>query len=157
MENSEDKKQRLHSQNYTESRNTSYSIVRRYGSITFDEALTQLRDVLKDKGFDIIGEMDVKDYLKDYNIDMSHLIIMMVCHKETAANLLSNDIQMTSLVPCKISIKAIKDASLIEVSIDDVETTWGISDKSEIEEIAKSVGQDLKEILDHLGPKHFKL
>ena len=51
MENSEDKKQRLHSQNYTESRNTSYSIVRRYGSITFDEALTQLRDVLKDKGF----------------------------------------------------------------------------------------------------------
>lgn len=157
MENSEDKKQRLHSQKYTESRNTSYSIVRRYGSITFDEALTQLRDVLKDKGFDIIGEMDVKDYLKDYNIDMSHLIIMMVCHKETAANLLSNDIQMTSLVPCEISIKAIDDTSLIEVSIEDVETSWAISNNTEIAKLAKKTKQNLSEILDYIGPGNVKL
>ncbi len=157
MENSADKKQRLQSQNYTESRNTSYSIVRRYGSITFDEALTQLRDNLKNRDFDIVAEMDVKKYLKDYIKNIPQLRIIMVCHKKTAANLLSNDIQMTALVPCEISIKAIDDTSLIEVSIEDVETSWAISNNTEIAKLAKKTKQNLSEILDYIGPGNVKL
>jgi uncharacterized protein (DUF302 family) len=157
MENDESKKRETPNQNYTESRKTSYCMVRRYGSMTFDEILEQLKDSLKNKDFDIIAEMDVKQYLNEYIKNISKLKILMVCHKKTAADLVSNDIQMTTLIPCKISIQQIKDESLIEISIEDTETTWAISEESKIMEISKNVKQSLSEILDYIGPKNVKL
>lgn len=157
MESDEDATKGTSSQNYTESRNTPYCFVRRYGSLTFDEALTQLRDSLRKADFDIVAEMDIEKYLSDHIKNLASHKILLVCNKKTAADLLSYDVQMTTLIPCKISIKKIEGKALIEVSIEDTEKTWAISEKHEILDIAKNIKQKLSDILNRIGPKNVKL
>ena len=118
---------------------------------------TQLRDSLKKADFDIIAEMDIEKYLNKYIKNLSSYKILLVCNKKTAADLLSYDVQMTTLIPCKISIKEIEGEALVEVSIEDTEKTWAISEKKEITDIAKNIKQTLSDILNQIGPKNVKL
>ncbi|WP_339840962.1 DUF302 domain-containing protein [uncultured Maribacter sp.] len=157
MESNEETTKETPHQNYMESRNTPYCFVKRYGSLTFDEALTQLRDSLKKADFDIIAEMDIEKYLNKHIKNLSSYKILLVCNKKTAADLLSYDVQMTTLIPCKISIKEIEGEALVEVSIEDTEKTWAISEKKEITDIAKNIKQTLSDILNQIGPKNVKL
>ena len=64
---------------------------------------------------------------------------------------------MTTLIPCKISIKEVEDNSIIEVSIEDIEKTWSFSEKPEIKKISAEIKKALTDLLDFIGPKNFKL
>jgi uncharacterized protein (DUF302 family) len=101
--------------------------------------------------------MDIEKYLNDHIKNLASHKILLICNKKTAADLLSYDIQMTTLIPCKISIKEIEGEALIEVSIEDTEKTWVISEKSKILDIAKNIKQKLSDILNQIGPKNVKL
>ncbi|MFD0863958.1 DUF302 domain-containing protein [Sungkyunkwania multivorans] len=147
----------LDSQNYSDSQSTQYGIVRRYGTVTFNEALKQVKKHLRKAQFDIVAEMDISEYLDDYFQNLPQHLILLICNKKTAAELISNDIQMTTLIPCKISIKEVEDKSIIEVSIEDIEKTWSLSDKSTVRKLSKSVKKSLIELLDYIGPQNVKL
>lgn len=136
-EKSENTIKTIPEQNYIESQNTLYCIARRHGSITFDGGLNQLEDSLKSTVFDVIGEMDMQKYLDGYVKNLSRNRLLLVCNKKTAAALIYNDVQKTTLIPGKISIQEIKDEALVEISIEDMETTWATSAKSGIKEISR--------------------
>ncbi len=157
MESNKKKIPKVPHQNYTESRNTPYCITRRYGSVTFDESLSNLKNSLQKADFDIIAEMDIEKYLGDYVKGLARHKVLMVCNKKTAAELVSHDLQITTLLPCKISVKELKEESLVEVVIEDIQTTWSTSEKSEIKKLAKDVKQSLTDILDSIEQLNIKL
>ncbi|PHQ27939.1 DUF302 domain-containing protein [Leeuwenhoekiella nanhaiensis] len=101
--------------------------------------------------------MDIEKYLNNHIKNQSSHKILLVCNKKTAADLLSYDVQMTTLIPCKISIKKIKGETLVEVSIEDTEKTWSFSEKSEIKKLSAEVKKSLTDLLDYIGPKQMKL
>ncbi|MFL1894812.1 DUF302 domain-containing protein [Aquimarina sp. 2-A2] len=153
--NSRDKN--IDSQNYSDSQSTQYCIVRRYGTVTFNEVQNQIKENLRKAQFDVVAEMDICEYLEGYFKDLPQHLILLICNKKITAELISNDIQMTTLIPCKISIKEVEDNSIIEVSIEDIEKTWSFSEKPEIKKISAEIKKALTDLLDFIGPKNFKL
>jgi uncharacterized protein (DUF302 family) len=129
MENDNEKNKQVSQQNYSESQNTPYCITRRFGSMTFEETVQNVKNSLAKFGIDLVGEFDVKQYLNSRFNKMPRHLILMVCETEMASKLISSDIQMSILFPCNLTIKDVGDNSIIEVSIEDTETTWSSSMK----------------------------
>lgn len=157
MENGNTKNKQVSQQNYSESRNTTYCITRRFGSITFDEAVQNVKTNLVKLGIDLVGEFDVKQYLDSSFEKMPRHLILMVCETETASKLISSDIQMSILFPCHVTIKEVEDNSVIEVSIEDTDTTWSSSMKKDVMDVAKKTKDTLKKVLDNIEQLHAKL
>jgi uncharacterized protein (DUF302 family) len=74
----------------------------------------------------------------------------MVCETEMASKLIASDIQMSILFPCNITIKEVEDNSIIEVSIEDTDTTWSPSFKTAVADVAKKTNKTLKKVLDNI-------
>jgi uncharacterized protein (DUF302 family) len=81
----------------------------------------------------------------------------MVCETEMASKLIASDIQMSILFPCNITIKEVEDNSIIEVSIEDTDTTWSSSIKKDVMDVAKNTKETLKKVLDNIEQLHVKL
>lgn len=143
-------------QNYRESMDTHYCVTRRY-NLTFGEAVNNVRNQLEKSGLDIVSEFDVREYLAPKMKDMPNHLILMVCDQDTASSLIANDIQMGILFPCNVTIKEVEDASAVEVSMEDTSVTWSSSLKKDVEEIAKRTKENLKRVLDNIGPTNIKL
>ncbi len=157
MENDKGKKKQVSQQDYSESQNTPYCITRRYGSMTFEETVQNVKNNLAKLGLDLVGEFDVKQYLNSSLEKMPRHLILMVCETETASKLISSDIQMSILFPCNVTIKEVEDNSIIEVSIEDTETTWSSSMKKDVMDVAKNTKDTLKKVLDNIEQLNVKL
>jgi uncharacterized protein (DUF302 family) len=64
---------------------------------------------------------------------------------------------MSILFPCNITIKEVEDNSIIEVSIEDTDTTWSSSIKKDVMDVAKNTKETLKKVLDNIEQLHVKL
>jgi uncharacterized protein (DUF302 family) len=157
MENDNKKNKQVSQQDYLESQNTPYCITRRFGSMTYEETVQNVKNNLAKLGLDLVGEFDVKQYLDSSFIKMPRHLILMVCETETASKLISSDIQMSILFPCHVTIKEVEDNSIIEVSIEDTDTTWSSSMKKDVMDVAKNTKETLKKVLDNIEQLHVKL
>ncbi|MBJ7882585.1 DUF302 domain-containing protein [Gelidibacter salicanalis] len=157
MENVNKKNKQVSQQDYSESQNTAYCITRRFGSITFEETVQNVKNNFTKLGLDLVGEFDVKQYLDSSFEKMPRHLILMVCETETASKLISSDIQMSILFPCHVTIKEVEDNSIIEVSIEDTDTTWSSSMKKDVMDVAKNTKETLKKVLDNIEQLHVKL
>jgi len=157
MENDNKKNKQVSQQDYLESQNTPYCITRRFGSMTYEETVQNVKNNLAKLGLDLVGEFDVKQYLDSSFEKMPRHLILMVCETETASKLISSDIQMSILFPCNITIKEVEDNSIIEVSIEDTDTTWSSSMKKDVMDVAKNTKETLKKVLDNIEQLHVKL
>jgi uncharacterized protein (DUF302 family) len=150
MENDNEKNKQVSQQDYSESQNTPYCITRRFGSMTFEETVQSVKKNLAKLGIDLVGEFDVKKYLNSSFDKMPRHLILMVCETEMASKLIASDIQMSILFPCNITIKEVEDNSIIEVSIEDTDTTWSPSFKTAVADVAKKTNKTLKKVLDNI-------
>ena len=150
MENGNKKNKQVSQQDYSESQNTPYCITRRFGSMTFEETVQSVKKNLAKLGIDLVGEFDVKKYLNSSFDMMPRHLILMVCEAEMASKLIASDIQMSILFPCNITIKEVEDNSIIEVSIEDTNTTWSPSFKTDVADVAKKTNKTLKKVLDNI-------
>jgi uncharacterized protein (DUF302 family) len=157
MENDERKNKQVSQQNYSESQNTPYCITRRFGSMTFEETVQHVKNSLAQLGIEIVGELDVKQYLNSSFDKMPRHLILMVCETEMASKLIASDIQMSILFPCNLTIKDVGDNSIIEVSIEDTEIPWSSSMKKDVMDVAKKTKNTLKKVLDNIEQLHVKL
>jgi uncharacterized protein (DUF302 family) len=157
MENGNKKNKQVSQQDYSESRNTTYCITRRFGSMTFEETVQSVKNNLAKLGIDLVGEFDVKKYLNSSFDKMPRHLILMVCETEMASKLIASDIQMSILFPCNITIKEVEDNSIIEVSTEDTDTTWSPSFKTDVANVAKKTKKTLKKVLDNINQLNVKL
>ena len=125
--------------------------------MTFEETVQNVKNGLAKSGIDIVGEFDVKKYLNSRFKKIPQHLILMVCETEMASKLISSDIQMSILFPCNVTIKEVEDNSIIEVSIEDTETTWSSSMKKAVMDVAKNTNDTLKKLLDNIEQLNVKL
>ncbi|MCM4158150.1 DUF302 domain-containing protein [Gramella sp. AN32] len=149
-------KKEIKNQDYTESRRTTYCISQRYGSQPFSEILNNIKGALKKRNFDILLELNLDEYLKEDVKTMSPHVILSTCNTETAANVLSADIQSGIFLPCSITVKEV-DQGIIEVSIEDATVTWAATKNKELAEIAVNITKTLKEILSEIDQQQMQL
>ncbi len=117
---------------------------------TFDQAIEQVTAALKEEGFGVLTEIDVKEtFKKKLDVDYPRYKILGACNPNFAYQALQKENKIGTMLPCNVVVQE-KDDGAIEVSAVDPLASMQAADNEELEEIAGQVQQRLKKIIESL-------
>ena len=130
---------------------TTYGYTTRFDEkIAFEDVLNMTTEALKEQGFGVITEIDVKATMKTkLDIDFRQNKILGACNPKLAHKALSSDLFIGLLLPCNVAVFE-EDGGRVNVSLVKPEEMFKVVDKPGLEELAEEVGTKLRAVLDKL-------
>lgn len=117
----------------------------------FDKAIETVTAALKEEGFGVLTEIDVKETLKKkIDVDFKKYKILGACNPEFAHKALKSEDKIGVLLPCNVIVEE-NDNGEIEVSAVDPIASMQAAKNDDLEEIATEVQQRLKKIINSLN------
>jgi uncharacterized protein (DUF302 family) len=116
---------------------------------SFDEALEIVTDALKEEGFGVLTEIDVKETLKKkLDVDFRKYKILGACNPYFAHQALQKEDKIGLMLPCNVVVE--ENAGSVEVSaIDPIVSMQGVENDSLLE-IAVEVRGKLQRVIENL-------
>jgi uncharacterized protein (DUF302 family) len=115
---------------------------------SFEEAVEKVTHALKEEGFGVLTQIDVKATFKEkLGVDFRPFTILGACNPTLAHKALESEPQVGLLLPCNVTVEQISDGSL--VSIVNPEVMLGIrqfAGNSKINEIASEARERLERV-----------
>ncbi len=117
---------------------------------SFENAIGRVTEALKEQGFGILTEIDVKATLKaKLDVDRLPYTILGACNPSLAHQALEADPDIGLLLPCNVVVREEKDGSMT-VAFMDPAAVLGLVDKPGIEMLANEVRGKLEQVRDSL-------
>jgi len=118
--------------------------------IPYDDAIAAVKDALKDQGFGVLTEIDVRQTLKDkLNIDIEPQIILGACNPQLAHRALEIDPRVATMLPCNVVVRTDDGHTIVEAL--DPKIIAEVPDNPALAPIADEAGQRIQAALDALG------
>lgn len=125
-----------------------YGFQKRLEQTTFEQAVEKVTTALKDEGFGVLTEIDVKETLKKkLGVDFRRYVILGACNPPLAKRALDSDPQIGLLLPCNVVVQEAPDGG-IDVSIADPKAMFTLVDNAAVAPIAEEAKQRLRRVLD---------
>ncbi|MEE8370272.1 MAG: DUF302 domain-containing protein [Dehalococcoidia bacterium] len=125
-----------------------YSISTRL-SLTYDEALLRVKAALKEEGFGVLTEIDVKETLREkLQVDFRRYDIIGACNPQLAHRALQAELDVGLLLPCNVIVYEDDGGSVVAAF--DPEAAMGLADNSGLSEIAREAKDRLRRALESL-------
>ena len=119
-------------------------------SVDFDEAVRRTVDALKEEGFGIITEIDVKDTLKKkLNVDFRNYRILGACNPALAHEALEIEDKVGTMLPCNVVVQEIGAGKVEVAAIDPVASMMAI-ENPRLKEAAGEVQGKLRHVIESL-------
>ena len=116
----------------------------------FDEIKASLVENLKDVGFGVITEIDMKEKLKEkLDIDFKKYVILGACNPGFAYEAVQMEEELGVLLPCNVILIDNEDGS-VKVAAIDAQKMMSIVGNEELENVAGMVNERLKQALDNI-------
>ena len=116
----------------------------------FDEAVDKITLALKNVGFGILTEIDMKATLKNkLDVDRRPYKILGACNPSFANNAVNIEEKIGILLPCNVTIIETEEGK-IDVSIMDPAVAMAVVDNPELESLASDVREKLKMALENI-------
>jgi uncharacterized protein (DUF302 family) len=114
---------------------------------SFDEALQKVTTSLKDEGFGILTEIDVKQTLKKkLDVDFRNYKILGACNPPFAYKALQAEDKIGTMLPCNVIVQEEKEGEIEVAAVDPVASMKAI-DNPELFGIAQKVRDKLKKVV----------
>jgi len=117
---------------------------------SYEEAIEKVTQSLKEQGFGILTQIDVKETLKrKLNVDFKKYVILGACNPPFAYRSLQAEKDIGLLLPCNVIVYE-DDSGNAVVSAIDPESVMNMVDNPKLKEIAAQVGTKLKAVIENL-------
>ena len=117
---------------------------------SFEEAIKNVTEALKEKGFGILTEIDVKETFKNkLDVDFKPYKILGACNPPFAYKSLQQEEQIGLMLPCNIIVYINDNDETIVAAVDPIASMKAVENE-ELGEIAKTVQEMLKSVIQHL-------
>jgi uncharacterized protein (DUF302 family) len=116
----------------------------------FDEAVSRITQALKEEGFGILTEIDVKSTLKKkLDVDFRKYHILGACNPPFAYKALQAEDKVGTMLPCNVIVQETADGEVEIAAIDPIASMKAI-DNPGLREIAETMSQKLKNIVENV-------
>ena len=116
----------------------------------FDEAVDKISIALKDVGFGILTEIDMKATLKNkLDVDMRPYKILGACNPQFANKALSMEEKIGILLPCNVTVIETEDGK-VDVAIMDPAVAMSVVENTKLESLAAVVREKLELALSNI-------
>ncbi|OXT08306.1 hypothetical protein BFT35_05860 [Thermoanaerobacterium thermosaccharolyticum] len=117
---------------------------------SFDVAIEKVKEALKEVGFGVLVEIDMKETMKKkIGKDMMNYVILGACNPYYAYEVLNIDPMVGLLLPCNVIVYE-KEGGNVVVSSIDPEKAIGSTDDDKLKKVASEVADKLKKAVDML-------
>jgi uncharacterized protein (DUF302 family) len=115
----------------------------------YEQAIERITATLKEQGFGILTEIDVKATLKKkIDKDFTRYVILGACNPGFAFQALSNEIDIGLLLPCNVTVYENPADGKTVVSVLDPETMVTLTGRPDIAPLARQVREKVVAALD---------
>jgi len=115
----------------------------------FDEAVSRVTQALKEEGFGILTEIDVKDTLKKkLDVDFRNYRILGACNPSFAYKALQAEDKIGTMLPCNVIVQETPDGEVEIAAVDPIASMKAINNP-ELQKIAETIGQKLKKAIQN--------
>jgi len=117
---------------------------------SYEETIPRVTDALKQEGFGILTQIDVKETLKKkLNIDFAKYVILGACNPPLAHKALSSETEIGLLLPCNVIVYEDKDGQTV-VAAQDPDAALGIVGNPALVPVAKEARERLARVIEAL-------
>lgn len=117
---------------------------------TFKDLNEKIREILKEEGFGVITEIDIKKTLKEkIDVEFRNYTILGACNPGFAYKALTANDKIGTLLPCNIVIQETVDGKL-EVLAFDPASAMMDAENPELTALATEVREKLTNVLDRI-------
>ncbi len=118
-------------------------------NMSFEEALSRVKEALKGQGFGVMSEIDVREAMRHkLGVDFRRYIILGVCNPPLAHRAFSADLEAGLLLPCNVIVY--EDGKAVRVSIADPLAVARLMDHPAFRELAGQARTKLLKALESL-------
>ena len=130
--------------------NPSYGLTRELPQTSYEEAIEKITNALKDEGFGILTEIDVKATLKKkLDVDLPPYIILGACNPPFAHQALMAEPGIGLLLPCNVVV-AQRDGGGCFITVIDPVKVFSLVGRDDLGPVAQEIRTKLKAALDRL-------
>lgn len=117
---------------------------------TFDEAIEHTTEVLKEEGFGVLTEIDVKATMKKkLDKDLYNYRILGACNPPMAWEAIQAEDKIGTMLPCNVILQE-REKGKVEVSAVDPVASMSAITNTELGNVAKEVQGRLKKVIEKL-------
>ncbi len=115
----------------------------------FAQTVTRVREALKDQGFGVLTEIDVRATMHDrLGEEMEDYLILGACNPPLAHRALSADRRIGMLLPCNVVVRAADGQTVVEAL--DPQTMVAVAEEAGLQPVADEAARRLRAALETL-------
>jgi len=116
----------------------------------FEQTILKVTEKLKQEGFGILTEIDVKTTLKKkLDVDFPKYIILGACNPPFAYRALQAEPRIGAMLPCNVIVRQLEDGRVEVAAVDPLASMQAIKNV-ELQEIAEEIRLKLKMVIKQL-------
>ncbi|MDO8672328.1 MAG: DUF302 domain-containing protein [Dehalococcoidia bacterium] len=118
--------------------------------LTYDQAVERTKIALKEQGFGVLFEIDVRKTMKEkLGVDFRQYVILGACNPPLAHKAFESEINIGLLLPCNVIVYEEGDGSVVAMM--DPEPALGLVGREDLRPLAMEVKARLQLALENIG------
>ena len=134
------------------SQDPPYGHTVRLPGVSFDDARRRITEALKQEGFGVLTEIDVKATMKaKLDVEFRRYVILGACNPHLAHKALSMDLGIGLLLPCNVCVLEDEGGSVVSVIRPDA--MFSVVKTEGLEPVVEEADRRLRKALDAVRPQ----